>query len=228
MPRNPSHCSFESSVKHLLHTNVIPSAQECARIPDILVQPRKDLATIEEEIQRTQQKLDELKYRREVLATDIDAHLALLSPVRRLPDDILREIFVTSLASTHNAIIASREAPLLLCQVCSDWRKIAFTTPRLWSSLHVVVPTEPQLQDTIFSLAQQWLARSGILPLSLSIGISFAVLDEDHTAVFPFLELMLAAQTAGNPSNSQSPLRPIIWTGFRNGFTPYPLPLPPS
>ncbi|KAJ7025770.1 hypothetical protein C8F04DRAFT_1127522 [Mycena alexandri] len=192
MPLNANHCSFESPVNHLLHTNAIPSAQECAWITDILVQPRKDLAAIDEEIRRIQQTLDKLHGRRKVLATDIDAHLALLSPVRHLPHDILREIFVSSLPSTHNAIIAGREAPLLLCHVCSGWRSIAFATPRLWSSLHVVVPTQSQLQDTIFFLAQQWLARSGILPLSLSIGISFSVVDEDDAHVLPFLELMAA------------------------------------
>ncbi|KAJ6561963.1 hypothetical protein B0H19DRAFT_916080, partial [Mycena capillaripes] len=119
-----------------LHRNVAPTQQECAHITGhILVQPRRELSLLDEEIDRMQRGLDQLKTRREILATDINAHLALLSPVHRLPDDIIREIFVSSLPHTHNAIMASREAPLLLCHVSSGWRNIALSMPRLWSSL---------------------------------------------------------------------------------------------
>ncbi|KAJ7168659.1 hypothetical protein C8R46DRAFT_1092268 [Mycena filopes] len=186
---SPPQCSFESSVAHLLRTNALPTPVECAWISEhILVQPRIDLALVDEEIQGLERTLNELKTRRAVLATDIDAHLALLSPVRRLPDDILREIFVSSLPSTHNAIMADREAPLLLCHVSSGWRSIAFTTPRLWSSLHVVIRDEG---ETTLSLAQEWLARAGVLPLSLSIAFSRSL--EEMPADYPLLSLFLGA-----------------------------------
>ncbi|KAJ7168662.1 hypothetical protein C8R46DRAFT_1350259 [Mycena filopes] len=181
-------CCFESPVLHLLRTNAVPTPVECAWISEhILVQPRIDLALVDEEIQSLERTLTELKTRRAVLATDIDAHLALLSPVRRLPDDILREIFVSSLPSTHNAIMAEREAPLLICHVCSGWRSIAFTTPRLWSSLHVVIRDKA---DTTLILAKEWLTRAGVLPLSLSIGCSRSLdkIPDDY----PLLSLFLS------------------------------------
>ncbi|KAJ6561804.1 hypothetical protein B0H19DRAFT_903367, partial [Mycena capillaripes] len=66
-----------------------------------------------------------------------DGHLALLLPIRRIPDDILRKIFVSCLPQTQNAAISPREAPILLCGVTSGWRHVALSTPQLWSSLHL-------------------------------------------------------------------------------------------
>ena len=60
-----------------------------------------------------------------------------------------------------------RIAPLLLCQICRTWRQAAISFPNLWTSLDVVVldgkarPSAP--------LVATWLARSGALPLSLSL-----------------------------------------------------------
>ncbi|KAJ7683688.1 hypothetical protein B0H17DRAFT_941586, partial [Mycena rosella] len=117
-----------SPVRHLLHTNLIPTPEECAWISGHgLVEPQRELVRLDKEIRRIQNRLDKLNGQREELAGDIDAHLALLSPTRRLPADVLREIFVSSLPSTHNAIISSRESPLLLCHICSGWRNTALT-----------------------------------------------------------------------------------------------------
>ncbi|KAJ7472724.1 hypothetical protein FB451DRAFT_1558891 [Mycena latifolia] len=186
--------SFDSPVKHLLHTNLVPTAEEYAWISGHVLEPQRDLALIDEEIRRMQQKLEQLKARRQELAEDIDAHLALLSPARRLPEDILREIFVASLPSTHNAIMASRESPLLLCQVCSGWRNVALTTPQLWSSLHLVIPDESRAEN-IYSLVERWISRSGILPLSVSIGVSSSLMNSDTTIAAPFIALLVAVST---------------------------------
>ncbi|KAJ7679227.1 hypothetical protein DFH06DRAFT_1166064 [Mycena polygramma] len=175
-------CSFESSVEHLLHTNAAPTDQQCASIREhILVQPLRDLNALDEEMKRLRRSINELNTKRVALAADIDAHLALLTPVRHLPDDILREIFMSSLPTTHNAVMASREAPFLLCHVASRWRNIALSTPQLWSSLHLVIPDQPRSQN-IYALVEQWLARSGTLPLSISVAISSSMNSEVVTA----------------------------------------------
>ncbi|KAJ7157649.1 hypothetical protein C8R43DRAFT_997237 [Mycena crocata] len=186
---NTKPCSFESPVKRLLHTNLVPTPHECMLTEHVLVEPRRELARLDEEITHMEQNLSDLKHRREDLAADIDAHLALMSPVRRLPEDALREIFISSLPSTHNAIISSREAPLLLCHVCSGWRSIALSTPRLWTSLHIVVPDEPRLKDILF-LAKRWISRSGVLPLSLSIAISACLADSEAASAAPLLSVL--------------------------------------
>ena len=58
--------------------------------------------------------------------------------------------------------------PLSLGVICSYWRDIAWSTPSLWSSL-VVRVTSKHDPHIIAGIAQEWLARSGQLPLSIRI-----------------------------------------------------------
>ncbi|KAJ6595071.1 hypothetical protein DFH09DRAFT_887300, partial [Mycena vulgaris] len=64
----------------------------------------------------------------------------VLSPIRRIPPEILAEIFLNcrqnSRASEFYSITDPSEAPLLLGRVCSSWRVIAHGTPRLWDALY--------------------------------------------------------------------------------------------
>ncbi|KAJ7017899.1 hypothetical protein C8F04DRAFT_1153793 [Mycena alexandri] len=67
--------------------------------------------------------------------------------------------------------MSAREAPLLLGHICSVWRTIALSTPRLWSSIHIAEPhpdLAPSFYDGCLRLVATWLRRSGALPLSIS------------------------------------------------------------
>ncbi|KAJ6511074.1 hypothetical protein C8R45DRAFT_859005 [Mycena sanguinolenta] len=75
--------------------------------------------------------------------------------------------------------MSASEAPVLLGHVCSSWRAIALSTPRLWFSLHIVEPllslsepTPTSFGDKVvrrLQIAQSWLGRSGQCPLSISL-----------------------------------------------------------
>ncbi|KAJ6578974.1 hypothetical protein B0H10DRAFT_1745005, partial [Mycena sp. CBHHK59/15] len=130
---------MDSPFKGILHTNAVPSQSDCWRIRALLVGPRKEAHELTQEIGRIQAMLDDLTQKRDHLVNLIDAHLALVSPVRRLPDDVVREIFAASLPSEY-AVMDGAESPLLLCQICRLWRHLALSTPRLWASLHVAAP----------------------------------------------------------------------------------------
>ncbi|KAJ7473333.1 hypothetical protein FB451DRAFT_1249020 [Mycena latifolia] len=81
---------------------------------------------------------------------------------------------------THrNCVMSAREAPVLLGRICSAWRAISLSTPRLWSRLHIVEPTPPfnSSFDALFEAkwvqrletAKTWLDRAGQCPLSISL-----------------------------------------------------------
>ncbi|KAJ7500309.1 hypothetical protein B0H11DRAFT_804917 [Mycena galericulata] len=131
-------------------------------------------AHLTQEINRLQSLLEELTKRRDHLNHFIDSHLALVSPARRLPDDVVREIFVAALPSDRNAIMSEEEAPLLLSHISQGWRNLALSTPRLWSNLHIVTPPVHSLQSYVPKLHEingavvTWLSRSGTLPVSIS------------------------------------------------------------
>ncbi|KAJ6460840.1 hypothetical protein C8R47DRAFT_937709, partial [Mycena vitilis] len=136
---------MNSPFHDILHTNAVPSYEECDTIRKLLEAPQNELALITEEISRLQFLIDEAVDKRRQLQQFVDAHLALVSPVRRLPDDVIRRIFVATLPTTRNPPMSSDEEPLLLCRVCKSWRAVALATPRLWAALHIVVPRPSRL-----------------------------------------------------------------------------------
>ncbi|KAJ7486604.1 hypothetical protein FB451DRAFT_1227631 [Mycena latifolia] len=169
---------LDSPFHDILHTNAVPSDADCQRIRDFLTEPRRELADLSNEISRMQKLIDELTQKRAALDDFINAHLAMVSPARRVPDDIVCAIFVACLPSLRNPIITSDEPPLLLCQICSPWRRLALSTPRLWAAVHVVLPPQPKLQ-ILADIVTDWLDRSGALPLSVSVVLSRTWTRED-------------------------------------------------
>ncbi|KAK7001462.1 hypothetical protein R3P38DRAFT_2649592, partial [Favolaschia claudopus] len=151
----------ESPFYEHLHTNYIPMDAGIAQI-------RGHLAPHEEEFARLDTLIRDLVAKRDRIKRYLDAHKALISCLRRLPPELLQKIFVDCLPTTHNAVMSVAAAPLLLGHICSHWRAVAFSTPRLWDSLHV--SAEFVSRDLVKSAAiVDWLTRAGSRPLSLSI-----------------------------------------------------------
>ena len=93
--------------------------------------------------------------------------------IRQLPPDVTSTIFEFCLPDFEDFPLRSLQElpdpPLSLGAICTYWREIAWSTPTLWSSLVVsVIPSKRDLQATI---VQEWLARSGQLPLSIRIRV---------------------------------------------------------
>ncbi|KAF8214973.1 hypothetical protein K438DRAFT_1562116, partial [Mycena galopus ATCC 62051] len=123
-----------------LHTNYVPSEPEILEIRVLLMDPAEELARVEAQIKEMEIALDQLKEQRATLRVPIDAHKALISPMRCIPQDILVEIFLACLPTEHNACIDSAEAPLVLGRICRHWRSVAYSTPMLWRSIHIPSP----------------------------------------------------------------------------------------
>ncbi|KAJ7212595.1 hypothetical protein GGX14DRAFT_519442 [Mycena pura] len=162
---------MHSPFENMLHTNFVPSDAQCDYLRAFLVDPRKKLAGLAEKISQLQAMLEETTKKHDELKQYIDAHLALLAPMRRLPGDILREIFVQTLPSTRNTAISPTEGPLLVSQVCRLWQSTALTTPRLWASIHIVIPDKKRLYR-LLDVVGSWLSRSGTVPLAVSVAFS--------------------------------------------------------
>ncbi|KAJ7893954.1 hypothetical protein B0H14DRAFT_829473 [Mycena olivaceomarginata] len=162
---------MDSPFQDILHTNLVPSDWECQRIRDLLADPQREVDHLTEELARLDSLREEISAKRRHLQQFIDAHRAMLAPMRRLPQDTLRGIFMACLSSTRNPAISSAEAPLLLCLICQSWRSIALAMPRLWASIHIVVPNRLRLQHIVDRVAV-WLKRSGAVPLDISMVLS--------------------------------------------------------
>ncbi|KAJ7661555.1 hypothetical protein DFH06DRAFT_1471976 [Mycena polygramma] len=172
--------SLSSPFAAQLGTNYCPKDEELLEIKALLVEPSLRLKRLDDEIAELQNALDRLAEERDGLRLWMDAHTALASPARRLPLDIVQEIFIACLPTHRNCVMSASEAPVLLGRICSSWRSISLSTPRLWARLHIVEPPKIYGPATIADwgetkLAQRlettkmWLGRSGQCPLSISL-----------------------------------------------------------
>ncbi|KAJ7120710.1 hypothetical protein C8R43DRAFT_1136652 [Mycena crocata] len=143
---------------------------------------QSEIAALSMELAHLETLIRDLSARRAEIQESIEIKQALVAPVRRIPDDILRDIFLACLPTHRNAVMSTREAPLILCRICSTWRALASATPQIWASLHIhidfTVANEGRTRATV-----QWLERAAACPLALSIcGNSVAALDLDPDA----------------------------------------------
>ncbi|KAJ6522274.1 hypothetical protein B0H19DRAFT_1043555 [Mycena capillaripes] len=176
-----SYCT-ETPYKDHLHTNFVPSDEECRRILDVVASFKEEAQEITDEISRLQDSLEEMGRKRDHLQSSIVSHLALVSGARRLPHDILGEIFIACLPQASYSSMRSTEAPLLLSHICSEWRRSAISMPRLWASLGIA-PRYAKV-DATNKKSTAWLTRSRNLPISISISSS----PSSHSVLQPFLE----------------------------------------
>ncbi|KAJ7184676.1 hypothetical protein C8R46DRAFT_465191 [Mycena filopes] len=117
-------------------------------------------------------------------ADKLEEGLALaIYPVLSLPTEITSTIFVHCLPPHGRVEPSLSKAPLLLAQICHDWRQIALGTCALWTSVHITPAFDVQglfnqavrfgRDNRTSGLLQTWLARAKASPLSL--GLDFQV-----------------------------------------------------
>ncbi|KAF7376692.1 hypothetical protein MSAN_00086200 [Mycena sanguinolenta] len=190
-----------------LGTNYCPTDEEILEINALLIEPTLRLKGLDDEITKLQKAIDKLGEERSRVAAYVEDHKALISPVRRLPLDIIQELFIACLPTHRNCVMSASEAPVLLGHICSSWRVISHTTPRLWSSLHVVEPhrnlanpTSASFEEKVarrLEITQTWLGRSGQCPLSISLQTAPEDTSQDGSPVvsptsMQFMEILLS------------------------------------
>lgn len=136
-----------------------------------------------------------------------------MAPIRRIPVDVIRKIFLSCLSQEHNAIVDVAECPFVLTHVCSSWRRIALDTTALWTSIHIPIPMMPD--SSFFYTARhpararekevalrrarmvtEWLGRSGSRTLDITlfmnsyvhVNTNSGITDTIVNAVIPFAE----------------------------------------
>lgn len=79
-------------------------------------------------VEDSQRAIAALQVEHQRVQREIELTLAYISPVRSLPDEILREIFLYEF-EIHPC------SAWVLAAVCSLWRKLVLRMPRLWSKV---------------------------------------------------------------------------------------------
>ena len=114
---------------------------------------------------------------------------------RHLPVEISSYIFsiytddVNSDFDPQSSVIG-RHGPLVLAGVSKTWRRVAFSTPELWSTVNIHIRSSDNLRTKV-ELTKEWLNRSRRLPLHLSLVYrSSNVVEPEPNPLIPLFNLV--------------------------------------
>ncbi|KAL0568758.1 hypothetical protein V5O48_013221 [Marasmius crinis-equi] len=130
-----------------LRSGSIPTKLEQLRNLDVLKAEEHELIRYDQELQRLDGVMQNLRGQRHRLATRIQQRKSWMAPIRTLPPEILGEIFSSvcsaegyslSIGKKWDLKPAQVRTPALdLAQVSFHWRQVAIGHSRLWSSIEV-------------------------------------------------------------------------------------------
>jgi hypothetical protein len=96
--------------------------------------------------------------------------------ISKLPTELISEVLDLVITGQPRSISS-------LMLVCRSWYKAIINTPRLWTSIHVIVPPHLGLIDACVTHCKNAVQRSGQLPLNITLDYSrLRELDTNHEA----------------------------------------------
>ncbi|RXW19312.1 hypothetical protein EST38_g6539 [Candolleomyces aberdarensis] len=133
-----------------------------------------------------EQQMAALSNKRIQKIRSIEQHTALLNPIHSIPIDILQSIFERCVndpapfASTQldTDLMSPCSCPMLLTFVCSSWRRVALSCPRLWGKPYIFIPAQTggishvrwiEILKNRAQLIHLWLSRAGTRPLTIAV-----------------------------------------------------------
>ena len=134
---------------------------------------------LEKEIKELESMIDKIHIRRSELRTAMNEnHDRLIS---KFPPEIASHIFTQYSPPSTFSKEFGYDNPLYLGAVCQKWRQLAWATPELWTSLHIV-PHEKYCLGDLPKLATEWLERSASLPLTIILQDYWGWVNEDDAS----------------------------------------------
>ncbi|KAJ6501028.1 hypothetical protein C8R47DRAFT_1108688 [Mycena vitilis] len=171
---------YSDQLQSLLRANSPPPPTLMFPFKASIASSDSDLARYDDEINTSREGLDELIAERQALQKCNEACPSPFAPVRRLPQEILVEIFELCRPSRVRMFDTLEPYParadcrqrtaqshlLTLSQVCWVWYKTVIGTPTLWATIETFLFVSPE--HAISSLSRS-LERSALCPLSIHI-----------------------------------------------------------
>ncbi|KAF8218286.1 hypothetical protein K438DRAFT_1557093, partial [Mycena galopus ATCC 62051] len=119
----------------LLNSNEAPEDSEFTFIRSIVSDADACLARLDDEISKIEGKLQQLKEERALLSGYQACNRSIISPLRRIPPEVLAEIFSCTLPSVTESLRTKEYmacSPWVLSHISARWRAISLSTPSLW------------------------------------------------------------------------------------------------
>jgi len=153
-------------------------------ISETILSMESEVAAIDAKIKELDMKRKNLEIQTRPLRLKLRGCDAVLSPIRRVPFDILAVI--PRHAQPKYPQARRFEHPLSLCQVSSSWRNALLSTSDLWSTLYLTI-NDPEHLKRRFKRADHWFKRAKDRPLSLFIFFDFDLRPASIPALAAFL-----------------------------------------
>ncbi|CAA7263008.1 unnamed protein product [Cyclocybe aegerita] len=155
-----------SPIASLLTTNNPPEPHEAAVARQVIASSKTEIAHLTWIIDQVYDILDDLKSRRGKYKRDVILHQNVIRNIRRIPPNVLLEIFSHTVVEGHSNDIWA------VVEVCRRWREVALATPTLWSTFPFQEPfrlSGPFASDILSRLSRSLqLSRSAPFKLSIS------------------------------------------------------------
>jgi hypothetical protein len=164
--------------RDILDTNEPPAESNLPSIREFVSRGSARRAFLDAKIGPLKAELDKLLEERDFLDTEIRRHEGAVSPLRRMPPEIISLIFtlaappaVLARNSMESYLMNFDEGPCALTAVSSRWRNIALSQPSLWTCISLDFtderPDSPSIAGLV-PMVRAYLERSQQLPLDIT------------------------------------------------------------
>jgi hypothetical protein len=150
-------------LSHLFSSNAVPEPGEESFVKlniENLLGKISEVQQLEEDLLI---QISQARAQLQALKDDLRQYQRVVSSIRRMPAEILGEIFKLSPPSP-TMCVQGRSWIVTLCLVCKDWCLAARLTRPLWSSARI----DADSRGISFDKAAAWLGRAGVTPRSIT------------------------------------------------------------
>lgn len=155
-----------SDLKALLRENHHPYTSASNLVPELLSVTERDVIRCADEIKRLRSTIIALENQHGMLERQVAGYKSLLSPIRKLPPEILRHIFCCFCDMKWLGDKTDGVAGVTLGSVCAHWRSIVLSTKEVWSKIWISTSAESR---QLLPLLEIQLSRSGNAPLTIEV-----------------------------------------------------------
>lgn len=136
------HAPLAAYIEDLLHSNESPRDAQLDEIRAKVAVHTERLSVLDAAIPDMETTLRLMKEERERVSVDLSKLKEVSKPIRRLPEDVMCELFlgcidedIMNAKALIDSLDVGRAPPWMLSRICSRWRRVAKSYPKLWSTI---------------------------------------------------------------------------------------------
>ncbi|KAJ7138212.1 hypothetical protein C8R44DRAFT_695340, partial [Mycena epipterygia] len=120
----------------LLNSNEVPLESDSTFVQSAISKAGVRLACLDDAISELRDRMKQLEEERASVLIQLAQNAAIISPLRRMPPEVLGEIFswtLPSVGALKHGHLGVAYSPWILTHISSRWREVSLSIPSLWS-----------------------------------------------------------------------------------------------